>query len=136
MSKNRKKFTVLSLILLLLITAASSLLGSFAETAAYSERISEQRHSHHEQGNIAENLPCAPYAAFRFSGRQNRTAVSSSRTRPWTPTDFHDPGELLNIKKFTPSVPFDLPDNVSAVCTAQYLCTSPVRAGPEQIFFS
>ena len=136
MSENRKKFTAFSLILLLLITAVSSLLGSFAETAACSERISEQRQSHHEPGSIAENLPCTPYATFRFSGRQNRTSVSTSRTRPWTPTEFNSSGELLNIKKFTPSAPFDLPDNVSAVRTAQCLCTSPVRAGPEQIFFT
>ena len=135
MSENRKIFSVFGL-LLLLITAANSLLGSFAETAAYTERISEQRQSHHEPESIAENLPCTPYATFRFSSRQSRSAVSASRTRPWTPTDFHNPGELLNIKKFTPSAPFTLPDNVSAVRTAQCLCTSPVRAGPEQIFLT
>ena len=84
--------------------------------------------------SIAENLPYTPSATFRFAGRQNRPAAPSSRIRPWTPAAFSRQ-EVLPTNKFMPSVSFDLPENVSAICTAHCLCTSPVRAGPDQIFF-
>ena len=134
MSKKSKLFTTFCLTLLFLFTAAGSLFGSFAENAAANARILEQKQTHHESESIAENLPYTPSATFRFAGRQNRPAAPSSRIRPWTPADFNRQ-EVLPAIKFMPSVSFDLPENVSAICTAHCLCTSPVRAGPDQIFF-
>ena len=135
MSELWKKYTAFCMTLLLLLTAAGSLLGSFAESVAYGERISEQRQAHQAPETIAENLPYTPSATFRFAGRQSRTSAPASRIRPWTPAEFNK-CEELPLVKFLPSASFGLPDNVSAICTALCLCTSSVRAGPEKIFFS
>ena len=135
MSDFWKKYTAFCMMVLLLLTAAGSLLGTAAESAAYSERISELHQAHQEPESIAENLPYTPSATFRFSSRQNRTSAPASRIRPWTPAEFSR-CEEQPLEKFLPSASFGLPDNVSAICTALCLCTSPVRAGPETIFFS
>ena len=135
MSEFWKKYTAFCMILLLLLTAAGALLGTAAQTAAESERISAHRQTHHEPESIAENLPYTPSATFRFSSRQSRTSAPVSRIRPWTPAEFKCSEKLIIFPRPQPAS-FGQPDNVPAICTELCLCTSPVRAGPETIFFS
>ena len=136
MSEKGNKFTVFGMILLLLTAAVCSFFGITEEHTAVEARLVEQRQLQHEPEILAENLPHTPSATFRFSTRSVRTLAAVSRIRPWTPSGIDKDTEQLIIKNFPPSVRFELPDNVQAVCTALSSCILPVRAGPEYTFLT
>ena len=120
------------MILLLLILAGASWAGGNTGSAARLSCIGEPLHGE-TQESLADNLPGIPASVFRFSARQSRVVTApGSRVRPWTPVDISIQ-EILLHKSYPVVGGFDLPDGVKANCTAQNLCTSPVRAGPEYI---
>jgi hypothetical protein len=117
---------------LILLTLASllSVGGAFAEESI-AQPVTE--HSVPYEGSIHDNLPCLPGATCRFSNRVNRTIpVPGSRIRPWTPVELDSRNSCIAVPP-SPEL-FELPEGVQIYYTANTICTSPVRAGPEYIF--
>ena len=127
----KKHFTPVLLILLAILPLLSAG-GALAEENT-PQAAAQTEHNAPLEGSIHNNQPFIPGANYRFSNRVNRTIpVPGGRIRPWTPVELNSENSCI----VAPPAPelFELPEGVKIYYTANTICTSPVRAGPDCIF--
>ena len=125
-----KKSGTLTVLILLTLMSLLSAGGAFAEESI---SLPVTEHGVPQEGSIHDNQPYLPVTTCRFSNRISRTIpVPGSRIRPWTPVEL-DSSNSCVVTPLSPEL-FELPEGVKIYHTANTICTSPVRAGPEYIF--